>query len=274
MLREMVGGSHFADTKAVVLRNTALNRDYWHLVAIADPVAASALPGQFFNLECPPTSVEFPILRRPMSIYRTNAATHEIEFLYKVTGSGTRALSRLQAQSTFRVFGPLGRGFRIDKAIRHIVVLGRGVGLATLAPLAEAARKARVGVTAILSARSADFVMSVERFCGIGAEVKVVLDSDGSSDIQNVERMLRRVVEQNRDVAFYTCGSNRLLLLMQRVGRELNIDGEVALEQQMACGIGMCFTCVRHFNVQGRIDTRRVCHDGPVFGLQEAMEWR
>lgn len=270
----MVSGSRFVDTQAVVVRNTALNRDYWHLVASAGPRAASALPGQFFNLECPATSTELPILRRPMSIYRADAASNQIEFLYKVTGSGTQALSRLQVQSTFRVFGPLGRGFTIDKAVRHIVVLGRGVGLATLAPLAEAARKARVEVTAILSARSADFVMSVERFSGIGADVRVVLDSDGSSDIPNVERMLRSVAQRNREVAFYTCGSNRLLQLMQRVGRELNIGGEVALEQQMACGIGMCFTCVRHFSVGGRIETRRVCHDGPVFDLQEAMEWR
>lgn len=270
----MVSGSRFADTMAVVVRNSALNRDYWHLVATANPLAASALPGQFFNLECPPTSSDMPILRRPMSIYRATVATNEIEFLYKVTGSGTRALSRLRAQSTFHVFGPLGRGFRIDKTIRHIVVLGRGVGLATLAPLAEAARNARVDVTAILSARSADLVMSVDRFSEIGADVKFVLDSDGSSHTDNVERILRHVVHRNRDVAFYTCGSNRLLLLMQRVGRELNIGGEVALEQQMACGIGMCFTCVRHFRIHGSTETRRVCHDGPVFDLQEAMEWR
>ena len=79
------------------------------------------------GLECPTTSTELPLLRRPMSIYRADPASGEIEFLYKVTGSGTQALSRLPPRSTFRVFGPLGRGFTIDESVRHIVVLGRGV---------------------------------------------------------------------------------------------------------------------------------------------------
>jgi dihydroorotate dehydrogenase electron transfer subunit len=63
------------------------------------------------------------------------------------------------------------------------------------------------------------------------------------------------------------------MLLMQRVGRELGIPGQVALEQQMACGLGMCFCCVRKFRSHAGIVNRRVCWDGPVFPLQEALSW-
>ena len=73
--------------------------------------------------------------------------------------------------------------------------------------------------------------------------------------------------------AFFTCGSNRLMLLMQTLGREFSIPGEVALEQQMSCGLGMCFCCVRNFSVDGAIEARRVCTEGPVFNLDEALPW-
>ena len=88
-----------------------------------------------------------------------------------------------------------------------------------------------------------------------------------------VERLLRQIADEGKADAFFTCGSNRLMLLMQRLGRELGIPGEVALEQQMACGIGMCFCCVRNFRSGNEVVSRRVCCEGPVFRLDEAMSW-
>jgi dihydroorotate dehydrogenase electron transfer subunit len=61
----------------------------------------------------------------------------------------------------------------------------------------------------------------------------------------------------------YTCGSNRLLTLLQN----LQAKGEVALEQQMACAMGVCLSCVRLFNEDGEKVFRRVCCEGPVFPL-------
>jgi dihydroorotate dehydrogenase electron transfer subunit len=63
------------------------------------------------------------------------------------------------------------------------------------------------------------------------------------------------------------------MLLLKRLGKELGIPGQVAMEQQMACGIGMCFCCVRNFEVAGEIEQRRVCLEGPVFDLAEALSW-
>jgi dihydroorotate dehydrogenase electron transfer subunit len=237
-----------------------------------DP-APLAAAGKFFNLECPQTAEDKPFLRRPMSFYKADPVRRQVEFLYKVTGVGTRGLAAIKVGRTMRMLGPLGTGFHIDPSARHIVVLGRGVGLATLAPLAEMAAREGVGVTAILSARSPSTVMSVERFSGAGARTEVVLDSDGTSAPENVERILRACVAARRADAFYTCGSNRLMVLMQALGREFSIPGEVALEQQMACGLGMCFCCVRNFSVDGAVEARRVCTEGPVFELDEAMPW-
>jgi dihydroorotate dehydrogenase electron transfer subunit len=261
------------DVVATVASHEWVNREYKHLVLDAPDPAPQAQAGQFFHLECPHTDKDKPFFRRPMSVYRADPRARQVAFLYKVTGAGTRGLASLAPGDTMRMLGPLGVGFTLDRNWKNIVVLGRGVGLATLAPLAEMAAARGVGVTAILSARGPAQIMSAERFAGIGARVETVLDSDGSSAVENVERLLRELAGQRRADAFFTCGSNRLMLLMQRLGRELGIPGQVALEQQMACGVGMCFCCVRNFTVGNDVVSRRVCWDGPVFSLDEAMSW-
>ena len=168
--------------------------------------------------------------------------------------------------------GPLGVGFTVDPTWKHIVVLGRGVGLATLAPISQLAGEHGIGVTAILSARSAEFVMADDLFAQVG-EVIGVLDSDGSSAVENVERILRELIAERRADAFYTCGSNRLFQLMKRLGKMHGVPGQVAMEQVMACGLGPCYVCVRTFEVDGKKELRRVCIEGPVFDLQEAVGW-
>src|ERR1700722_18250349 len=74
--------------------NTAVNAEYRHLVVDCSEIAAAAQPGQFFQLLCPHSAGEQPFLRRPMSLYGADPATRQVEFLYKVTGAGTRGLSK------------------------------------------------------------------------------------------------------------------------------------------------------------------------------------
>jgi dihydroorotate dehydrogenase electron transfer subunit len=261
------------DVVAAVSSNAWVNSEYKHLILAAPAPAPAALAGQFFQIECPATADDRPFFRRPMSVYKADARRGEVEFLYKVTGQGTRGLATLGSGNRVRVLGPLGVGFRLDPTWREIVVVGRGVGLATLAPLAEAAAAQGIGVTAVFSARGPAQVMSVERFAAAGARVEVVLDSDATSDVTRVEALMRRLIGEGRANALFTCGSNRLMLLLQRLGREFSIPGQVAMEQQMACGLGMCFCCVRSFRSGAETVSRRVCWEGPVFDLQEALSW-
>lgn len=256
---------------AEVLQNQPVNAEYRHLVVGCSAEAAAAAPGQFFQLLCPHPAGEQPFLRRPMSLYGADPDRKQVEFLYKVTGAGTRGLDILKPGDKLDIMGPLGVGFTLDPAWRHIVAVGRGAGLATLAPLAAAARKLGIGVTAIFSARRPDLVVSAELFRRQGAEVIAVTDSEQSSGPANVERILRRLVAEGRCDAFFTCGSSRLMRVQQRLAREFGLPGQVAMEQQMACGIGLCYCCVRDFNVEGEIVSRRVCWDGPVFDLMEAL---
>jgi dihydroorotate dehydrogenase electron transfer subunit len=255
-----------------ILSHDWVNAEYKHMVVEASPKALAVKPGQFFNLLCPSPDEGELWLRRPQSVYRIDRANGRLEFLYKCVGRGTHGLATLKPGDRLNMVGPLGVGFHVDPGWKHIVVLGRGVGIATLGPLSQLAGEHGIRVTALLSARSPEFVMADSLFRQVG-EVIALLDTDGSSAVENVEKILAGLIAQKRADAFFTCGSNRLFQLMKRLGKAHNIPGQIAMEQVMACGLGPCYVCVRTFEVNGKPELRRVCIEGPVFDLQEALGW-
>ena len=260
------------ESLAPVVSHQWVNAEYKHLIVDASPKALAVKPGQFFNLLCPSPDEGELWLRRPQSIYRIDRARGRLEFLYKCVGRGTKGLATLKHGDDLNMVGPLGVGFSIDPGWKNVVVLGRGVGLATLAPISQLAGERGIGVTAILSARSSEFVMGGDLFAKVGNVISV-LDTDGTSAVENVEAILTRLIAEGKADAFYTCGSNRLFQLMKRLGKAHGIPGQIAMEQIMACGLGPCYVCVRTFEVNGKQELRRVCIEGPVFDLQEALGW-
>jgi dihydroorotate dehydrogenase electron transfer subunit len=260
------------ETLCPVVAHEWVNDEYKHLVVKASPKALAAGPGQFFQLLCPSPDEMEVWFRRPQSVYRVARSAGRLEFLYKVVGRGTRGLALLKPGDLLSMVGPLGRGFTIDPKWKNIVVLGRGVGLATMAPISQIAGEAGVRVTAILSARSPELALAADLFESVGTVIKV-LDTDGSSAVDNVESILSRLIKEKKADAFYTCGSNRLLQLMKKIAKARGIPGQAAMEQIMACGLGPCYICVRTFEVSGKKEMRRVCVEGPVFDLQECLGW-
>jgi dihydroorotate dehydrogenase electron transfer subunit len=256
-----------------VVSNDWVNKEYKHMILKVHVHALSAYAGQMFHLLCPSPDGAEVWTRRPMSVYRVDKPKSQIEFLYKTEGRGTRGMAMLRAGDDFNVVGPLGKGFKLEPGWKNIVVLGRGVGLATLAPLSQLAAENGVGVTAILSARSSGVVMSKDLFEELGAKTITLLDSDNSSAVENVERIIEGLIRERKADAFFTCGSNRLLKLMQRLGKKHGIPGQIAMEQIMVCGLGACYVCVRTFEIDGVKVLKRVCRDGPVFNMQEAVGW-
>ncbi len=153
--RRMVG--EFIGT---VVSNDWVNKEYKHIVLRVHEQALKAYAGQMFHLLCPSPDGAEVWMRRPMSIYRVDKAAGQVEFLYKIEGRGTRGIAMLEPGDDFNIAGPLGSWLQAPTAWKSIVVLGRGVGLATLAPLSQLAAEHGVGVTAILSARHPGVVMS------------------------------------------------------------------------------------------------------------------
>ncbi|WP_323019444.1 dihydroorotate dehydrogenase electron transfer subunit [Pararhodobacter sp.] len=263
-----------ADTACRVVSNEPVNAEYRLLLAEAGPTALTAEAGQFFQLKCPPTTQDHPFLRRPMSVYRIDRQNGQIGFLYKVTGKGTRGLSTLVPGDRLEAIGPLGLGFTLPAGTKHVLLVARGVGLATLTPLVQMARAAGAEVTAILSARNPAMVMSRDELAAQGARVIEVTDTAGDSDMAQVEALLRRLhAEQPFDFAA-TCGSNRLLQLTKALSAEWQIAGQAAMEAFMGCGMGMCYACVLPVTApSGETIFKRVCREGPVFSIEEVQSW-
>ena len=256
-----------------VVSNDQVNDDYKLMILDAPPVALKANAGQFFQLLCISSDDHELATRRPMSIYEVDVAARQIKFLYKCVGRGTQSMALLKNDDSVNIAGPFGVGFSLEKEWNNVAVLGRGVGLATLAPISQLASEKGVEVTAFISARSPDLLMSQELFEKIGAKIITVTDADGTSSVENLEKLLEKLIEVEGIDAFFTCGSTRLLNLVKKLGLKHGIPGQVALEQIMACGLGPCYICVRTFEVNGKQVLRRVCKDGPVFNIQEAIGW-
>ncbi|MFT4099767.1 MAG: dihydroorotate dehydrogenase electron transfer subunit [Burkholderiaceae bacterium] len=244
---------------------------YLRLTAQVD-LAAATKPGQFYQLKCPSADELQPFLLRPMSVYGTGPEPGTIEFLYNVTGLGTKALATLGVGRHMDIVGPLGNTFTLGPAVRRIMVVARGVGLATMAPLLQLAARRGVAVTAIMSARAPKDLMRDEFLRGAPADVHCVYDADGSSAVEAVEALVRQLLGGQHHDAVYTCGSHRLLMLLQRVlADHPDTRGEVAMEQRMACGMGVCLSCVRLFDDDGDKQFLRVCREGPVFSIRSVV---
>ena len=256
-----------------VVSNEQVNDDYKLMILEAPPVALKAKAGQFFQLLCISADDHELATRRPMSIYEVDVTRGQIKFLYKCVGRGTQSMALLMNNQTVNIAGPFGVGFSLETEWKNVAVIGRGVGLATLAPISQLASEKGVGVTAFISARSPNLLMSQELFEKIGAEIITVTDADDTSSVENLENLLENLIGMGKIDAFFTCGSTRLLNLAKKLGLKHGIPGQVALEQIMACGLGPCYICVRTFEVNGKQVLRRICKDGPVFDIQEAVGW-
>lgn len=252
-----------------ILFNVQVSERYWHMKLDAESIKEPIDPGQFFNIKC--GEGELPFLRRPFSIYRINREEETIEFLYLVKGEGTISLTRLLEGENLDVLGPLGVGFNLKEEWDSILLLARGVGIATLAALAQQAAENNVKCVAILSARSNDDLLASETLQGFGATIFKVTEADGTSNVENVKRLVDELLIEHDVKAAFTCGSKRLSRLLQSITDQKNIPGQIALEEHMGCAVGVCYACVCDVKGVHGINSVRVCREGPVFDLKKVV---
>ena len=183
-------------------------------------------------------------------------------------------MAKLDPGDDFNIAGPLGHGFKLEpKLEEHRGARPRRRSRDARAAVAACrrARRRRHRDPERAQSRRRDVEGAVRGATARGPSRS--LDTDNSSAVENVEKILEDLIAQGKADAFFTCGSNRLLKLMQRLGKKHNIPGQVAMEQIMVCGFGACYVCVRTFEVDGKRVLKRVCRDGPVFNMQEAVGW-
>lgn len=265
----------FYQMRVAVEHNQLLARNTYLLRFGASELARVIKPGQFFMVRLPQGSD--PLLGRPFALYDTvldDAGTPVgIEFVYLVVGKMTCRLSLLRPGDELEVWGPLGNGFPELAGVEHVGLVAGGIGQTPFLAYARQLRGQRgyggaaprnrpARVSIFYGVRSADLLAGVDDFRATGAEVHIAAE-DGSAGFHG--RVTDLLAQRERPQRLVGCGPEPMLHALADLARAWNVPCHVSLETPMACGVGICFTCVTPVRTADGWDYRRVCIDGPVF---------
>ena len=234
-------------------------------------------------------STDDPLLGRPLAVYDTflgpDGRAAGLDLVYLAVGKLTRRLALLDAGARLEIWGPLGNGFPPTET-SHLVMVAGGIGQTPFLALAEEYLGVRrygdpmrrvplaEKVTLCYGARTAKHLACVDDFCRLGVEVHLSTE-DGSAGHQGLVTDLIRpaILASARPSRMVCCGPEAMMRRSAEIARELGIPCQVSLESPMACGIGICFSCVAKVrDTEDGWDYRRTCVEGPVFDA-EAIEF-
>jgi len=273
----VTASEHETESGPMQVRGTVLTVrqvDAYHAITIVAPgIAARFKPGQFVAVAVGGQDTSM-LLRRAFSVHDVRPDHGgTVEFVFAVAGRGTRWLAERRARDVLDMTGPLGRPFPVPRDPVSCLLVGGGYGSAPLFALADRLRARRCSVDFLLGAASGDRVFGAltARRTGRSATITTV---DGSLGVRGiVTDMLGQVIHDARTDVIYACGPMAMLRQVTALARRYDIPVQVAVEESMACGIGVCMTCVLPIvGSDGITRMVRSCVDGPVF-RGEQVRW-
>ena len=266
-----------ADAGPVQVRGTVLTVrrvDAYHAMTVVAPaIAARFRPGQFIAIAVggPESAM---LLRRAFSIHDVRPDHGgTVEFVFAANGPGTRWLAGRRSRDLLDVTGPLGRPFPVPRDPVSCLLVGGGYGSAPLFALAGKLRDRGCKVDFLLGAASGDRIFGALTARRTGRTATITTE-DGSLGARGVVTdMLGQVIHEARTDVIYACGPMPMLRQVTLLARRYDLPVQVAVEEAMACGIGVCMTCVLPvIGTDGITRMVRSCVDGPVF-RGEQIRW-
>lgn len=267
-----------------VAENIAIGRDTYRIRFACPEIARRILPGQFIMMRL--AGLNDPLLGRAMALYDVvpdpRGKSAGLDIAYLAVGKMTRRLPAMQPGMPLEVWGPLGNGFP-PTGTEHLVMVAGGIGQTPFLALAREylglhaygdpprqvprARK----VTLCYGARTAEYLAGVEDFERCGVEVRLSTDDGSAGHHGPVTDLIRPAVEgSSLDCRIACCGPEPMMQTTAEIARQLGLRCQVSLETPMACGIGICFSCVARIrDAAGNWDYRRTCLEGPVFDAED-----
>jgi dihydroorotate dehydrogenase electron transfer subunit len=270
---------------AVILEHNSYAGEQFILRVHSPECASRALPGSFAHIRC---DNALP-MRRPLSIMRADAQQGTVEFLYKVVGTGTRALSGRRPGESLSLIGPIGNPFAPDRNRPRTLLLGGGVGIPPMVFLADHLRRETHWKPLVLMGSEVPFPFDARPSAimvpGIPPEVIAAMplleDWGVASRLASLQGYpgcfegyltglarcwLEALDESQRDeVSVYACGPHPMLAAAAALAEEYSLPCQVSLEEFMACAVGGCAGCTVRIQTADGPAMKRVCVDGPVF---------
>ncbi|MEV4178144.1 dihydroorotate dehydrogenase electron transfer subunit [Nonomuraea sp. NPDC049709] len=239
---------------------------YHALTVVAPGIAERYRPGHFVSVAVGGAQTSM-VTRRALSIHDVKSDYGgTVELVFTVRGPGTAWLADRRARDTLDLVGPLGRPFPLPRDPVNCVLVGSDYGSAVLFPLADALLARGCRVDFVLGGTGAERVFGAMRARRM-AQTTTLTTEDGSLGLRGkVTDALPSVIADTRADAVYACAPMETLRAVTAVAMEFDIPVQVAVEESMACGIGVCMTCVLPvIGDDGATRMVRACAEGPVF---------
>jgi dihydroorotate dehydrogenase electron transfer subunit len=260
---------------ALVRENVQLASHTYRIRLHCPELARAIRPGQFIMIRLP--GHNDPLLGRPFALYDTvlDSARQsvDIDVVYLIVGKLTGLLAALRGGDRVEVWGPLGNGFPDFHDLHHVALVAGGIGqtpflahvrdlLGTRGYGGQLPRRSAHRVSLYYGVRTADLAAGVEDFRAAGATVHLASD-DGTLGFRGfVTQLLEQHEPPQRLIG---CGPEPMLCALAQLAKRWGVPCHLSLETPMACGVGICFSCVTRVRTADGWDYRRVCVDGPVF---------
>lgn len=263
-------------TDGIVLKNRKVKSVYFLLEIDCPTIAREAKPGQFVMVLT--SDAPYPLLRRPFSIYKIYSEKYSarmtkrrFSILYKRVGKGTQLMSAFRKGQTVNLIGPLGNGFTLSGLPdpSPVILIGGGVGIATLASLAGKLGSGPLYV--FIGGKSKYDILCEKDFPG--GKIFIATEDGSLGKRGTVVDLFESEMERfDRKVShhLFCCGPEGMLRSLARLIPSEKWVVQASLESRMGCGFGACWGCVvKTTDVESPF--RRVCKDGPVFPLSEIL---
>ncbi|WP_324735426.1 sulfide/dihydroorotate dehydrogenase-like FAD/NAD-binding protein [Thermococcus sp. SY098] len=230
----------------------------------AERIAKKAKPGQFVILRLHERGE-----RIPLTIADTNPEKGTVTIVAQEVGKTTHELGTYNVGDFILDFlGPLGKPSHIDK-FGTVVMIGGGVGVAEIYPVAKAMKEAGNYVISILGFRTKELVFWEDKLKQVSDEV-IVTTNDGSYGMKGfTTHALQKLIDEGRKIDLvHAVGPTIMMKFVAELTKPYGIKTVASLNPIMVDGTGMCGAC--RVTVGGEI--KFACVDGPEFDAHQ-VNW-
>jgi len=251
---------------AEVISNKRLGA-YNHIVLAVNEIATYAKPGNFVAISVGGAGSSM-VLRRAFAIYRAQIRPDGqgvMELVVAPHGNGSKWLASREPGESVNIVAPLGTAFGIPTEPVRALLIGGGYGSAPLFALAENLKAKGCRVDMVLGASTAAKIYAPLEGKRSVNSMTLTTDDGSAGTRGRVSDVLPSIIEQNQIEIIYSCGPMAMLSAITDIANRFGVIHQCSVEESMACGIGVCMTCV--LPVEGRDGITRMvrtCIEGPV----------
>ena len=249
----------------VVKENNLIHNHYSLLKLSLDKEIPEILPGQFVQVRVDDSPSTF--LRRPISVNLVDKQANELWLLIQLVGDGTHRLAKLKPGEKMNLIYPLGNGFSLPEDLfidkdknKKLLLIGGGVGVAPLLYLGAHLYSLNYKPQFLMGAKSITDLLQLDEFRKYG---DVYLTTEDGSCGEKGFVTNHSILESCNFDYIYACGPKPMMVAVANYARQHSIEGEVSLENLMACGIGACLCCIEK-TIYGNM---RTCIEGPIMNI-------